>query len=150
MVHAWYHYCIATFIFVFIRNPTRCNQEMFCWILLIFVSILSGNRSSDYGLFQVEIHVHFLFSRILWHVQPCTNLSHFLFKLLLKMYMYHPGFLLHVCTCNLTFYFYRNIAILGHFMSNQPRISLDISDFFQILGNDWDPWETARNGISRL
>ena len=35
---------------------------------------------------------------------------------------------------------------MGHSMSNQPRISLDLSDFFQILGNDWDPWETARNG----
>ena len=36
--------------------------------------------------------------------------------------------------------------LLGRSMSNQPRISLDLSDLFQILGNDWDPWETARNG----
>ena len=36
--------------------------------------------------------------------------------------------------------------LLGHSMSNQPRISFDLSDCFQIWGNDWDPRETARNG----
>ena len=38
-----------------------------------------------------------------------------------------------------------SVKIKGHSMSNQPRSSLDLSDFFQILGNDWDPWEMARN-----
>ena len=30
---------------------------------------------------------------------------------------------------------------MGHSMSNQQRIYLELSHFLTIIGNDWDPWE---------
>ena len=38
----------------------------------------------------------------------------------------------------------KGAAHMGHSMSNQQRISINLSDFFHILGNDCDPWEMGK------